>query len=239
MRLGAQVFGLGIAALAVMSLAWGSFAPGQPVPDNFPGRGVLAIAADAVMLAGAAAILWWRTARWGAGALLAFYGVIVLVLMNGPVLARQFASYGIYESLAIQVAYLVGALLIWARDARMARVAQIVFGVCCVIYGGAHFAYMNLTAPLVPKWLPPSQVFWGQFTGVAQIAAGLAFLSGIRARLAGLLLAVMYALFTLLVHAPMLIAKPGDHFILTENATNLALIGIAWMVAESFRGREA
>jgi uncharacterized membrane protein len=220
-----------------MSLAWGSFAPGQPVPDNFPARGTLIYVADIFMLVCAAALLWPKTARPAAAALLAYYIGVVLVLMNGPVLARLYGSYGIYESLAIQAAYAVGAALVFTRDARMVRAAQIVFGICCVIYGGAHFAYMNLTAPLVPKWLPPSQVFWGQFTGVAQIAAGLAFLSGVQARLAGVLLTVMYVGFTALVHLPMLIAKPADHFIMTENATNLALIGVAWLVAASFANK--
>jgi hypothetical protein len=43
----------------------------------------------------------------------------------------------------------------------------------------------------------------------------------------------MYASFTLLVHGPMLIADPASHFIWTENAVNLALIGVAWVVADS------
>lgn len=237
MRLGAWAYGLGIIALAALSLAWGKFAPGQLVPAKFPHYAVLACAANAVMLVGGAGVLLRRTAAWAAGLLLVFYVIIVLVVMGGPVLARLYASYGIYESLAIQAGFAVGAALIFAGrgSPRLVRTAQMVFGVCCVIYCGAHFAYMNLTAPLVPKWLPPSQVFWGQATGVAQIAAGLAFLSGVQARLAGTLLTVMYVLFTVLVHVPMLIAKPGDHFIMTENCTNLALIGVAWLIAESFR----
>ena len=241
MRLGAWGYGLGIIALAGLSLAWGKFAPGQPVPAKFPNYAILAMAANAIMLVCGAGVLWQQTARWAAAVMLAFYVVVVLVLMNGPLLARLYASYGIYESVAIQTGFVVGALLIFAGDGRprLVRTAQMVFGVCCVIYGGAHFAYMNLTAPLVPKWLPPSQLFWGQLTGVAQIAAGLAFLSGVQARLAGVLLTVMYALFTVLVHVPMLIAKPADHFIMTENATNLALIGVAWLVAESFRPKGA
>ena len=178
--------------------------------------------------------------RLGRGVLLAYYVVIVLVVMNGPLLARSYASYGIYEQYAIQGGFAVGAALVLAGSglvaapARLMRGAQIAFGICAVIYGGAHFAYMNLTAPLVPAWLPPSQVFWGQATGVAQIAAGLAFLSGVQARLAGMLLAAMYVLFQVMVHIPSLFTKPGDHFAMTENATNLALIGVAWLVAELF-----
>jgi hypothetical protein len=240
MRLGAWAYGLGIMALAGLSLAWGKFAPGQPVPAKFTDYAALAMVADAFMLVCGAAVLWRRTAGWAAAALLAYYLVIVLVVMNGPLLARLYASYGIYESLAIQAGFAVGAALIAADcgllPPRAVRVAQVAFGVIAIIYGGAHFAYMNLTAPLVPKWLPPSQVFWGQVTGVAQIAAGLAFLSGIQARLAGVLLTVMYGLFQVMVHVPMLIAKPGDHFIMTENCTNLALIGVAWLIAQSFSG---
>ena len=92
---------------------------------------------------------------------------------------------------------------------------------------------MNLTAPLVPRWLLPSQAFWAYATGLCHIAAGLALLSGVQARLAAILLTVMFVCFTLLVHAPMLLADPSSHWIWSENALNLALIGVAWVVADS------
>jgi hypothetical protein len=44
---------------------------------------------------------------------------------------------------------------------------QLAFALCALVWGGAHFIYMNLTAPLVPQWTPPSQVFWGVLSGVA------------------------------------------------------------------------
>ena len=92
---------------------------------------------------------------------------------------------------------------------------------------------MNLTAPLVPKWLPPTQEFWAYATGVGHIAAGVAILTGVQARLAAILLTAMYASFTLMVHAPMLLADPASHGNWSENALNLALIGAAWVVADS------
>jgi len=110
--------------------------------------------------------------------------------------------------------------------------------VCALLFGGAHFAYMNLTAPLVPKWLPPSQEFWGYATGVAHIAAGLAILSGVKARLAAILLTVMFASFTPLVHLPMLLADPANIGVWTENAANLAFTGVAWVVADSLAGKK-
>ncbi len=80
-----------------------------------------------------------------------------------------------------------------ATAARLISLGHLAFGFCCLVWGGAHFIYMNLTAPLVPKWLPPSQVFWGYLTGVAFLAAGLAILSRIQARLATILLTLMLA----------------------------------------------
>jgi uncharacterized membrane protein YphA (DoxX/SURF4 family) len=92
---------------------------------------------------------------------------------------------------------------------------------------------MNLTAPLVPKWLPPSQEFWAYATGVGHIAAGVAILTRVQARLAAILLTAMYVSFTVLVHVPLLLADSSSHANWAENALNLALIGIAWVVADS------
>ena len=96
---------------------------------------------------------------------------------------------------------------------------------------------MNLTAPLVPKWLPPGQAFWGYATGVGFIAAGVALLSGVQARLAAILLTAMLASFALLVHAPMLLADPASRANWNEAALNLAITGVAWVVADSVRSR--
>src|SRR5207245_3057461 len=93
--------------------------------------------------------------------------------------------------------------------------------------------YMNLTVPLVPKWLPRTQEFWAYATGIGHIAAGFAILIGVRARLAAILLTAMFAFFTPLVHVPMLLADPASRLNWSENALNLALIGVAWVVADS------
>ena len=242
---GRGVYGLGIIAMALLCLVWGTFDPGQPVPKNFPDRTILAYAAAVFMLVAGAAIEWRRTAAWGAAALTAYYLLVVIVLMNGRVLLKHYAEFGAYEGLAEQIAIAAGGLTIYAATAdidaalaaRLIRVSQIAFGICAVIFGGTHFVYMNLTAPLVPKWLPPSQIFWGYATGVAHIAAGIAIMTGVQARLAAILLTIMYASFTPLVHLPMLLADRANHFLWTENAVNIALTGVAWVVADSM-GRQ-
>jgi len=243
--LGWRFYGVGVMALGMLCLAWGDFVLGQPVPRDLPGRTALAYCAGAFMLIAGAAIEWRRTVTWAAAALTAYYALVVVILMNGRVVLAHYAEFGTYSGLAEQIAMAAGGLIIYAatakidaaRAARLTRLGQLAFGVCAVLFGGAHFFYMNLTAPLVPKWLPPTQEFWGYATGVAHIAAGVAILTGVQARIAAMLLTVMYAAFTPLVHLPMLMADRASHMNWTENAINLALTGVAWVVADSLSRR--
>ena len=236
-----RVYGLGVMALALVCLAWGDFDPGQPVPKGFPDRTVLAYAAAAFMLVAGAAIEWRRTAAWGAAALTAYYALFVVILMNGRVALAHYAEFGTYSGAAEQLAIATGGLIVYAasakidaaRAARLTRLGQRAFGVCALLFGGAHFLYLNLTAPLVPKWLPPSQEFWAYATGVGFIVAGVAILTGMQARIAAILLTAMLASFTVFVHVPRLLAHPSSHWIWSENALNLAVIGTAWVVADS------
>jgi uncharacterized membrane protein YphA (DoxX/SURF4 family) len=238
-----RVLGVGVMALALVCLAWGSFDPGQPVPKSLPHRAGLAYAAAGFMLLAGAALQGRRTIAWGATALAAYYTLIVVILMNGRVVLAHYAEFGSYSGCAEQLAIAAAALIVCAATAKMGstqaasltRLGQLAFGVCALLFGGAHFFYMDLTAPLVPKWLPPTQQFWAYATGAGQIAAGLAILTGVQARLATMLLTAMYVSFTVLVHVPMLLADPSSHMNWSENALNLALIGAAGVVAQSLR----
>ena len=241
MACGRRVYGLGVMALAMVCLALGDFLPGQPVPKNFPDRTAFGYAAGAFMLVAGAAVEWRRTAAWGAAALTAYYALIVVILMNGRVVIAHYADFVAYSGSAEQLAIAAGGLIVYAASAktdaalaaRLTRLGQLAFGFCALLFGGAHFVYMNLTAPLVPKWLPPAQEFWAYATGTGFIAAGVAILTSVQARLAAILLTAMLASFTLLVHGPMLLADPSNHMIWSENAVNLAVMGAAWVVADS------
>ena len=241
MDFGRLVYGLGLMAMGLVCLAWGKFDPGQAVPKNFPDRAAFAYAAAAFMLVAGAAVAWRRTAALGAAALAVYYTLIVVVLMDGRGVLAHYAEFGSYSNVAEQLAIAAAGLIVFAATtnidpvlgARLTRLGQLTFGVCAVLFGGAHFFYMNLTAPLVPKWLPPDQVFWAYAAGIGHIAAGIAILTGVQARLAAILLTIMYASFTPLVHVPLLLADHSQYFTWTENALNIALTGVAWVVADS------
>lgn len=239
--LGRCMYGVGVMALGAACLAAADFVVAQPLPKDFAHRAALAFASAAFLLVAGAAIEWRRTVAHAAAALVVFYAAAV-VLVDGPALVAGYAVYATYSGIAEQVAIMAAALIVHAasanidaaRAARLTRIGQVVFGLCALLFGGAHFVYIDFTVPWVPKYLPPSQAFWAYATGVAHIAAGLAILTGVQARLAAILLTIMYASFTPLVHLPMLLAHAASHANWSENAINLALTGGAWVVADSF-----
>jgi len=93
--------------------------------------------------------------------------------------------------------------------------------------------YMNLTAPLIPAYIP-FHVPLAYATGAAHIMAGLGIVFGVVPWLAATLEAVMVSLFTLLIWVPTVLGTPKP-FDWTELCASLAITGAAWTVAESFR----
>jgi uncharacterized membrane protein YphA (DoxX/SURF4 family) len=170
-----------------------------------------------------------------------YYTFFVVILMNGRLLLTDYAVFVTYENIAMQLAIAAGGLIVYstaaridaALAARLTRLGRLAFGTCALVFGGAHFVYLKNTAPLVPKWLPPTQEFWAYATGVGFLAAGVAILSGVQARLAAILLTGMLASFGLLANGPVLLADPSSHWNWTESAVNLAVTGAAWVVADS------
>jgi uncharacterized membrane protein YphA (DoxX/SURF4 family) len=73
-------------------------------------------------------------------------------------------------------------------------------------------------------------VFWAWVTGAGHLAAGIALVTGLQARLAVTLHAAMMASFVLLVHIPRVIASPEKHEEWIMLAVSSALTGSALLV---------
>ena len=245
MKFGIRVYALAAIWLGLVGLAWDDFAlVWQPVPAGIPGRMILAYAVGALLALGGAALLWQRTVTLGAATLTMLYALGVLLLHVPKVIAHPF-SFSPYSGVAEQLALVAGGLIALASTAkidaafaaRLALAGRLAFGVCAVWFGLVHFHYPVDTASYIPKWIPPNQLFWAYATGAAHIAAGLAILSGVLSRLAAYLLTAMFLVFQALIHAPLLMATPTSHFSWVMNGMNLALVGAAWIVADSLGDR--
>lgn len=241
MNFGARVYGLGAVALGIPGLIFGDLAAmGLPVSPHIPGYHVLVYASAGLLILGGLAINLSATAALGGWSLAAFFALWMLGLHLPHALAKP-GAWVSWEAVAENTVMALGGVLACIkisgarenRSAAIARIARLVFGVGLVVFGVSEFVYAKFTASLVPAWLPPSQIAWTDITGAAQIAAGLAIVSGVQARLAAILLSAMYLAFGVLVHLPRVIAAPTSHDAWGENGVNLVLAGAAWVLADT------
>ncbi len=244
--LGRILFGLSMAALGALGIGFRDFAfAWQLVPKGLAWHDALAIASDAILLAGGVALLVPRTARLSALVLAGLLFLFVL-LVRVPHVATQPLVEGNWYGLSETLTFVAGGWTIFsmlpARHgeafARIGsvRLGQILFALALPALGLAHFFYLDQTAPLIPKWLP-FHVPLAYFTGAGHITAGAGILLSVLPRLAATLEAVMVSLFTLLVWVPIVVATPKNAFDWTELLVSMAIAGAAWAVAESFRAR--
>jgi uncharacterized membrane protein len=253
--LGRVVFAVTLIGLGISGLIRGNFDPmWLPVSKGTPGREVLVYLSALISLASGVGLLWRRSAAVASGMLLAFL-LAWLLLMRVPhiVLAPGIqtvwaacktavmaaAAWVLYVSFAgnstvrLATRKVRGAPAAIAGDTGL-RVARALYGAALIPFGLAHFRYLERTASMVPGWLP-AHLAWAYFTGGALIAAGVAILIGVFARLAAALSALELALFTLLVWVPVVAAGPNAGQ-WTESTVSWALTASAWVVADSYRG---
>jgi uncharacterized membrane protein YphA (DoxX/SURF4 family) len=228
-------YALGAILLGAVGIYFQDFAlTWQPVPAGVPWRVPLAYLSGMILIVGGAAILSRKGERGGALLLAAFYGLWVVAL-HLPNAIAGYKHIGAWNGPAEFTFMTMGGFALFASGAgamrgTLLRIARILAGVSAIVFGFAHFNYIEFTGSMVPAWIPPNGVFWAWATGAGHLAAGIALVSGFQARLAGTLLAAMMASFVILLHIPRVIASPTLHFEWAMLAVATGLAGSAWLV---------
>ena len=146
--------------------------------------------------------------------------------------------YAHYGSFFEQFSALCGAIGLYAateakaRAVAFGRVARLGLGVCAISFTLSQIFYLSVTVDLVPRWIPPNQMFWAILTTISFALAAIAILINRQARLALRLMTVMLALFGVLVWIPRLIAHPEAHLNWSEFGLTMLITGAAWLVAD-------
>jgi hypothetical protein len=228
-NLGRHVFGAAALAFGLITLAW---------HDNNDGHYLRFVlyAAAAALIFGGAAIQFRRTAKAGAAILGAANLVFVLQGVPGIVAAPQI--YNSWGNFFEQFCLLSGAAIIYARlssawpPETLNRIGRILLGICSASFALEQAFYLNATAHLVPKWIPPTQMFWAIATTVLFALGAVALLANRVALLASRLLTTMVAGFGLLVWVPLLLSNPHNHANWSEFAETFEIAGATWILAD-------
>lgn len=230
------LFALAMIWLGVLGFAKGDFAQiWQPVPKWMPARELLAYLCAFVSLSAGIGLLVERAATMAARVIFASL-VIWLLAFRLPNL--------FYEKPLVLVAWTFGSTAVMAAAAWIlsgvagatgVRAARALYGVSLIPFGLAHFMYLDATTVLIPHWLPWPAA-WAYLTGAAFIAAGLAAIFNVYARLAVTLSTLQLVLFSLIVWVPLAVTGPLNDFQRGEFVSTWVLTAGAWVVAASYLG---
>jgi hypothetical protein len=237
-RYARMIFGGAAALFGSIALRWHDADTWQTLRQiwSLPFGTLLGASLMVLQIAGGIAMQHLRTARLAAIVLIVVYSLFSLACIPSIVAALQ--VYATYSSFFEQFCLLCGAAAFFAATetnvetaAVAARVARVGLGVCATSFALGQAFYLRLTADLVPKWIPPSQMFWAVLTTVAFALAALAILAN-RQRQLAMRLTLMLGLFGLLVWVPRLIAHQESHENWSEFSLTMLITGASWMVAE-------
>lgn len=183
------------------------------------------------LIAGGFAIQWRGATRWSSVVLLASYALYCLFFI--PPIAKSpltFAGWGdLFEPLTMVAASLVVLRM---------RTGLVLFFLCVASFAAYQAVNPVYTATLVPKWIPPGQMFWVIATTVAFSLAAIALLVRRVAAAATYLLTLMLLLFQVLIWIPAIIARPHSSGMWAENTLNFAIAASCWVVADFLSTRE-
>jgi hypothetical protein len=237
---GRMVFGAGAVVFGVIALMWHDTDTWQNSHHiwSLPFGAVIGGCLMTAQIAGGIGMLYPRTARLASVVLCVVYLCFSLACVPDIIAASNiYERYG--GSFFVFFSLLCGAIALYAateanaaRAALFARLARLGLGVCAISFTLGQALLLRDTAQLVPKWIPPDQMFWAILTTVAFALAAIAILINLRARLAMRLMTLMLALFGVLVWIPRLIAHPRAHFNWSECVLTFLVTGTAWTVAD-------
>ena len=218
----------------------------QPVPKNVPGREFLIFLCAVIPVVSGIGLLWQRAAGAAARVLLIYLLLWLFVLRVPPIFISSTVDVWWASGQTAVMTAAAWVLYAWfagdwerqhlgfATGDNGVRVARILFGLALIPFGLAHFMYLKVTANLVPGWLPAHEA-WAYFTGYTFIAAGVAIVIGVSARLAAVLSTLQIGLFTLLVWVP-IVAGGANASQWAEFVVSWALTAGGWVVADSYHG---
>lgn len=245
-RLGRLMFAIAWVALGVESLALGI-----PVmrleswAKTWPGYMTVGYITGVIVLLAGIGLMWAERAKLSASIL----AVLTLLWTVGLHLTKLIPTithgdnwsgfsecFAVFSASWVLVSIMPPRLItnLWDRILDNGiPIGRICFGLALLVFGAMHFVYHDFVASFIPAWFPYRPLL-ATLTGLAHIAAGLAILSGVLARLGATLAGIMYLSWVLVLHIPRVVAMPKDPFEWNGVFVAAMLSGAAFIVAATF-----
>jgi hypothetical protein len=237
---GRIVFGASAVLFGVIALMWRDPDTWQNVYEirRLPFGMIIGVCLMIALIAGGIVMQSPRTAHMASVILGVVYVCFSLACIPGIIAASNvYEKYGC--SFFLFFSMVCGAVALYAAtDANAARAAiigqaaRLGLGVCAISFTMGQALLLRDTAGLVPKWVPPNQMFWAVLTTIGFALAAIAILINRLAPLATRLMTLMLGLFGVMVWAVRLVAHPEAHFIWSEFSLTFLITGASWMVAD-------
>jgi uncharacterized membrane protein len=176
---GHAAFAATMIALGILGLIKRDFAAlWQPVPKSVPAREVLIYLCALIPLASGIGLLWQRAAA-AAGRVLLVFLLFWLLVLRVPLIFIS-PTVDVWWA-SCQTAVMTAAAWVlydwfatdwdrrhvgFATGNNGMRIARVLYGLALIPFGLAHFIYLQVTADLVPGWLPAARglgVFHGLY----------------------------------------------------------------------------
>ena len=241
------IIGIGVETLICSYVSSHSLGPHYkvvPVIPWLPAIPSLAYVVGAILVLCGAGLLFQRTLVVSSitlGAVMLLCGLAFDLPRRPDLMSAEWRT-NVLEPIAIgSLAWLapgMGGIPRWLH-----RTSRHLLAFALIVFGIAHFQVLTFIADMVPGWIPWHR-FWTVFFGVAFIAAGVGFATGFLQRWAALGVGLMFALWTVTIHVPVLLnllrtpGAPQDSDKWSDVFIVIALWGGFWALVSDLQDRE-
>lgn len=214
-RTGLFIYGVALVAIGIIHFAFGHSPVGLiPIPDTTPGYAVLFSLNGAILIIAGGCLAAAVQVRWAAFLAAALFFVLYLFLgLPKEVLhPTDPASWtGAAELICLCGGALICGQAMGGAGAWMDKLfgaGKYLLALGLVVFGIQHFQYAEYVAALITAWIP-WKLFWTYFVAVAFFATALSLVLNVLVRLSSLLMALMFFLWVLVLHGPLVAAHLG------------------------------
>lgn len=202
-----------------------------PLPPTLPALQAWVYVIGGLLIAGSICISF-RIGQQVAALTIAMLFMLIYLLLHLPLEIkepRNPASWtGAFEAIALAASALI--FLTRSRGGAWSKfLVPILLASTLVVIGIQHFLYADFIATIIPSWIP-FRLFLANFIGVAFFAAAFSLLTNIFLQYAMRSLALLFAIFVIVLHLPRVWKSPRVETEWTSLFIAVAMCGIslAW-----------